>query len=106
MKASDVTVTAVKQDESSYVVYEGDDWSLFQESVFIDFGDEDDPEAIIQSLIFEAPGMETIVYDLEIKDKFGQGCMVEYDLIEENTSTRTCETCQVGQHNIAVQLSE
>ena len=106
IKTSEVTVTAVKENGEEYVVYEGSGWDLYQESIFIDFGDEDDPEALIASLIFEAPNMETVVYNLDIKDKHGEGCMVEYDLVEEVENTVTCEVCQIGQQNISVELAD
>ena len=109
-----MVITAVRSDEEEYIVYETADWgnSIFnQESIFIDFGDEDNPEAIITALVFEGPNMETTTYKLDIKDKYGENCMVDYSLVkdEDNTDTQAlaeCTSCQVGVQNITFELNE
>lgn len=105
-------IKAVRADNEEYIVYESADWgnSIFhEESIFIDFGDDDNPEDIITALIFEGPNMETTTYKLDIKEKYGESCMVDYDLVEENNDTQAithCTSCQKGVHDITFELNE
>ena len=105
-----MVITAVRSDEEEYIVYETADWgnSIFnQESIFIDFGDDDNPEDIITALVFEAPNMETVTYKLDIKEKYGDGCMVDYSLVEDDTQAMTqCTSCQVGVQDITFELKD
>ncbi len=113
LDTDDMTIKAVRSNGDDYIVYESADWgnSIFnEESIFIDFGDEDNPEDIITSLVFEAPNMDAKTYKLNIKEKYGESCMVDYSLEEENTTaTQTmteCTSCQMGVHDIRFELNE
>lgn len=107
----EMIIKAVRSNNEEYVVYESADWgsSIFnEESIFIDFGDEDNPEDIITSLVFEAPNMDTKTYKLDIKDKYGESCMVDYSLVEEDNTQdiAECTSCQVGVQEITFELKD
>jgi hypothetical protein len=99
----DLVIKAVRSDETEYVVYEAADWGnsiLNTESIFIDFGDNDDPMAIIKSLVFETKGAEPITYDLKINEKYSESCMVDFNLQKEEKVQ--CTSCQKGIQEIAL----
>lgn len=101
-KTSDLTIKAQKASGDEYIVFDGSYGSAYDESVFIDFGDADDANAIITKLIFESPSIETASFDLDIKEKKDKNCMVAYDL--KQSERTACVSCQVGAQSIGFKL--
>jgi len=89
-------VKAIYANEVEKEVYDGRSESFWgMESIFIDFGYDDDPATMVNALVFELPDGTSETYKLDIKNEKDENGLVDYNL-NAIDGTLVCTTCQVG----------